>query len=225
MSNRVISSVTKSIVAVGLFVGTLAGCGSSGSGSSGSIAASCMKGCMTAVPCLADAGFPETISTCVQECEANAKSADGGTCTNEAQIDQAGEACAAKTNCTELEACFEALPACQTTGGTGGTSGAGNTGGASSTGGTSGGSTGGTSGGSTGGTSGGAGSGGGTTADCSVCTKAATCCTAVGEPSTVCNMISASTCNAATGATQTALIQDCQSVLTGGAQLGNAACQ
>jgi hypothetical protein len=227
MSNRMMSSVTKSIIAVGLFAGALSGCGSSGSGSSGNIAASCMKGCMTAVACEADAGVSETVSACVQSCESNAKSSSGATCTNEAQIDQAGEACAAETNCAQLEACILALPKCQTGGGTAGASGAGNTGGASSTGGTSGG-TGGTSGGSTGGTSGGAAGTSGTTASCSVCDSANPCCMALAtfenQPTSSCTL-STSTCNGLSGTNQSNYAMTCQLALTTGKQLSLPACQ
>jgi len=215
MSRKSVSAVIGSFLVAGFALGAVQGCGSSSS-SGTNIMSVCMQGCTKYVPCLADAGFPETVAECVQSCTASASN-DGGTCSNESAIISAAQACAAKTTCSELEACSATIPDCVTSGSTG----TGGTGGSHATGGTSG-ATGGTSG-ATGGTSGAAG-GSGTTADCSVCTKAAACCLALGEPATTCSMISAASCSATTGADQTTVIQGCQSLLTGGASL-SAACK
>src|SRR6185437_1367029 len=170
MPNTKLQSIAMSILAAGMFVAAQ-GCSSSSSG--GNLMAACMQGCAKEVPCLADAGFPETVSACVQSCLASGQP-DGGTCTNESAIVSAAQACAAKTTCADLESCALGIPQCQH-GGAGGTSGAG---------------TGGTSGSGTGGMTGGGGAGGaGATANCSICDKAATCCTAAGEPATTCSGI------------------------------------
>src|SRR6185437_5112336 len=206
MPNTKLQSIAMSILAAGMFVAAQ-GCSSSSSG--GNLMAACMQGCAKEVPCLADAGFPETVSACVQSCLASGQP-DGGTCTNESAIVSAAQACAAKTTCADLESCALGIPQWQHGGaGTGGTSGSG-------TGGTSGAGTGGTSG--TGGMTGGGGAGGaGATANCSICDKAATCCTAAGEPATTCSGIPTSTaCNAATGSTQSGDIQACQGVIAAG---------
>jgi hypothetical protein len=110
------------------------------------------------------------------------------------------------------------------TNGTGGTSGTG-TGGTTSTGGTSGTATGGTTG--TGGTSGAAG-GSGSTAACSVCDKAQTCCIqgapTLNQPTSDCTFSTAA-CNAMSGSAQSAYAMGCQTILTDGALLSVSACK
>jgi hypothetical protein len=218
MSRKTVSAVIGSLLVAGFAFGALQGCGSS-SPSAGSVMSLCMQGCAKESSlCGADAG--ETMADCIQGCVTSETTSTGGACSNQSAILQAGNACLSKTTCETLQACvLTTVPPCA--GGTGGTSGA--TGGTSgATGGTSG-ATGGTSG-ATGGTSGGAAGSSGTAGDCSVCTKAAACCLALGEPATTCNMISAASCNAASGTDQTTIIQGCQEILTGGASL-NAACK
>jgi hypothetical protein len=117
------------------------------------------------------------------------------------------------STCTASESCFETdVPDCE---GGGGSSGSGAAGGAR------GGGTGGSGGhgtGASGGTTGAAGNGG--TADCSVCDKAKTCCTALGLGAS-CDSYSAATCSASGDAATYASI--CQQVLT--AASSNAACK
>ncbi len=173
MSRKTVSAVIGSFLVVGFALGAVQGCGSSSSNGT-NIMSVCMQGCTKAVPCLADAGVSETVAQCVQNCT-SAASPDGGTCSNESAIVTAEQACAAKTTCAELEACGATIPQCEH-GGTGGTTGTG-TGGTNGGGGAKG--TGGTNGGGgakgTGGAAGASGS-----ATCSICDKAATCCTAIG---------------------------------------------
>ncbi len=211
MSRKTVSAVFGSFLVAGFAFGAMQGCGSS---SSGSYAETCMQGCAKILPCEADAGFTETMAQCVQGCTQSAMTSAGGTCKNAAAMQSAANACLAKTTCIDLLACGATIPACETSG-TGGSSGTGTGGTSGATGGTSGTGTGGTT--STGGTSGAAGGSG--TGNCSVCTKAASCCLAIGEPASVCNMISTTSCNAATGATQTSLISTCQQIVTQGATL------
>src|SRR6185437_6363490 len=138
MPNTKLQLIAMSILAAGMFVAAQ-GCSSSSSG--GNLMAACMQGCTKEVPCLADAGFSETVSACVQTCLASGQP-DGGTCTNESAIVSAAQACGANG-------------AAGNGGGTGGA--------------------------------------GGAAADCSVCTKAAACCTAANEPAALCSAIPTAT--------------------------------
>jgi hypothetical protein len=223
MSSRMISSVVGCLIAAGLALGAIQGCGSSGSGSTETLQQACVKEVM----CQADASTATATTLCSGAASTGKGGQSGTTCTNASAIESATSNCLKISDCTQFETCVAGIPKCN--GGTGGTSGTGTGGATGATGGTSGATgaagahgtggataTGGTSG-ATGGTSGAAGGSG--AADCSVCTKAASCCTAIGEPTTLCNMISTSTCNAATGATQTTLIQTCQMIVTQGAAL------
>jgi hypothetical protein len=151
------------------------------------------------------------MADCVQSCTDSAKTSSGGTCTNEAAIQSAANACLSKTTCTDLLACGASIPQCQG-GGTGGSSGTG-TGGTTGAAGSHG--TGGAT--STGGTNGAAGGSG--SADCALCDKAQACCVAVltlGGQSTASCTYSAASCNSA-GAAQASDISICQQILTAAA--------
>jgi hypothetical protein len=116
-------------------------------------------------------------------------STGGQRCTNEAAMVSAFKACLAMT-CENFLTCE--IPDCQ--GGAGGTGGGG-------------------------GSTGQGGAGGAVAGDCSVCTKAASCCNALPNSNpTDCAMLSAANCTAA-GANQAQYIQACQLVITGGASL------
>jgi len=211
MKSTLRSLVVRSFLVTGFVLGAVQGCGSSGSSSGTDLMSVCMQGCTKIVPCLADAGVSETVATCVQNCVASGSSGST-TCTNESAIVSAAQACAAKTTCTELEACGATIPKCQTSSGSAGTNGAAGTNGSA-----------GKSGGA--GTSGSAGStgagGAGTAADCSTCTKAANCCTTAGLSSAVCGAIpSASACTAATGTAQTGDIATCMGIISYAATMG-----
>ena len=224
MSRKTVSAVIGSFLAIGFALGAVQGCGSSSS--SGNFAADCMKGCARTVPCEADAGLPITMAECVQSCTNSGKTSSGATCTNSAAMENAAEACLSKTTCADLETCLETtIPTCA--GGTGGTSGTGTGGSGAGANGGSSGATGGTTGatgGTTGATGGATGTGGsGTVASCAVCDKAASCCTAVGLPTSECSTFSASACSAMTGTTQTTFAQDCQTIVNDAAA-GNIAC-
>ena len=227
MSRKTVSAVIGSLLVVGFALGAVQGCGSSSSSSGTNLMSACMQGCMKVVPCLADAGFPETLAECVQSC-ASSGSTDGGTCSNESAIVSAVQACAAKTDCAELESCRLTIPACEH-GGSGGTSGTG-TGGTKATGGTTG-ATGGTTGGggakATGGTTGTAGASG-TSAACAICDKAQTCCIqgapTLNQPTSSCTL-STAMCNALSGSAQSTYATECQTVLTDGALLSISACK
>ena len=210
MPNTKLQSIAMSILAAGLVV-AVQGCGSSSS-SGNDLSAACMQGCAKEVPCLADAGFTETMAMCMQTCLAFG-APDGGTCTNESAIVSAAQACAAKTSCADLQSC--AIPTCEH-GGTGGTNGGG---GAKGTGGTNGAAG---NGGGTGGTSGAGGAG--ATADCSACDKAHTCCVAVmGATSATCTALTAAMCSALPAANQSAAAMACQTFTS--TYPTNSACQ
>jgi hypothetical protein len=218
VSSWLVGSLLGSLVAAGLALSVVQGCGSSSStGSTETFQQVCVKEAM----CLADA----STATATKDCATPASGTGGQsgtttTCTNASTIESDTSACLKISDCTQFQACLAGIPACA--GGTGGTSGA--TGGVSgATGGTSG-ATGGTSG-ATGGTSGAAGGSG--SASCSSCDKAQTCCMAgesLGIPASDCTF-SAAKCNGMTGTNQTAYVTMCQEILAEGVSLNVSACK
>ena len=125
------------------------------------------------------------------DCKARCQAAATTHCSNEAAIVSATNACLAMS-CDGFLTC--SVPGCQTTTGTGGMTG-------------------------TGGTTGSGGTGG--AADCSVCTKADACCTALANgQGASCTL--AADCNSASGAQQQQAITICQSILTAGQNVPSA---
>ena len=115
--------------------------------------------------------------------------------------------------CQALDGCLDsATSSCSGSGGSTGTGGTTSTGGKSSTGGTS------------------TGTGGASSGDCNVCTKARNCCVALaaqsGQDASVCESYGSLTsmCTSA-GANQSTYIESCQAVLTAAASSNNAACK
>ncbi|HEX4403718.1 MAG TPA: hypothetical protein VH560_02750 [Polyangia bacterium] len=203
------------IVGVVLVGSATQGCGGSSGPSAADISSACNKACATELKC-----FPGvlTMDTCVSDCMKGAESQTGSTCTNQAAIVSAAEACANMTDCTALATCETNLPKCEG-GGTAGASG----------GGTAGASGGGTAGASGGGTAGASGtSPGGTTCD-TACAKADACSAAIsalihadagtGSLKTLCDGQSA--------ADQVSTVAGCNMVLTQAAAIPGtpAACQ
>ncbi|MFL5304730.1 MAG: hypothetical protein ACJ8F1_05930 [Polyangia bacterium] len=209
ISTKTISLMAGSLFVVGLAAGTNTGCGSSSS--SPNLTGICNQYCAKCNGASADLTTAALCANCA------AFSSSMSSCSNQSAITQAAQACANMSTCTASESCFETdIPDCQ---GGGGSSG-------SATGGTGGAQTGATggAGGHTTTTTGAAGNGG--TADCSVCAKAAACCTAeaalTNQPATSCSMFSVAMCNA--GST-TSTAQNCQTIVQGGAALSLPACQ
>lgn len=123
------------------------------------------------------------------QCKMNCQTQAPNThCSNEAAIASALNACLPMACDAYLNCLTTTIPDCMT--GTGGTSGGG-------------------------GSTGTAGTGGG---DCSVCTPADACCSALASGQ-ACNL--ATTCSSASGAQQTSIISACQSVLTQARQLAD----
>jgi hypothetical protein len=122
----------------------------------------------------------------------------GQRCTNEAAIISAASACL-KMTCETYLNCLEGVPECQ--GGGGGAGGGG------------------------GGSTGQGGTGGSGAGNCSICTKASACCTALGTGQD-CSALNADSC-AAAGANQATFIQGCQTIISIGMSGANppAACQ
>ena len=224
MSKKAISVVGGTVFLAGFALAAFQGCGGGGSTD---YAALCQKTCQKEATCYGDSSLA---SECTSTCTTQANQM--GTCTNASTITSDVNACLAMSDCTAFQNCLDNVPDCAggTTTGTGGSSG---TGGTTSTG--TGGSTG--AGGSTstgtGGSTGtGTGTGGtsGTTASCSICDKAQTCCLAViasepGGSASDCSFSNA-TCGGLTGTNQSEYITACQTILTEGAALGGgSACQ
>jgi collagen type VII alpha len=94
-----------------------------GAGTTGStIQQLCDQACTKVGTCYADAGIPvdDIVATCKSSCTANAEPTNGTTCTNASAIIAAEQACLNKS-CDQLQACFDAVPACE--GGSTGTGG------------------------------------------------------------------------------------------------------
>jgi hypothetical protein len=217
ISTRTFSVMAGCLFVLSLSAGVIGGCG--GGSSAPSFSSLCMEYCNK---CEVDAGATY-LQVCKSTCTTQANQM--ATCSNESAIANAAQSCINMSSCSAVDTCLQSLPDCQSGGG-GGSSG-------THTGGTSGGTgTGGVGGhpggGATGGTTGAAGNGGGT-ADCSICTKANTCCTALAAAYP--QAISASDCTlstancTATGASSAGYVQTCQVVLTEGQALSVAACQ
>lgn len=208
MPNTKLQLIAMSVLAVGMGAAIQA-CSSSSSGPS------CSEICIKEQMCQLDASTATATTSCNAICmqtQTGTGGTGGTTCSNASAMQSALNACLSKTDCTAFNTCIAAIPPCQT-GGTGGKSGG----------------TGGTNGaaGNGGGTGGTGGAGGAGAASCSICDKASSCCTALGASGggTNCSSLSSANCNAQTGSNQQQFIQSCQTILSVGAGLGNAACQ
>jgi hypothetical protein len=169
-----------------------------GCGSSGSNSsddvALCQKVCDKALECTPDAG--SIGQQALTQCKQNCTTqVPNQHCSNESAIRSAINSCLPMA-CDAFLTCAQSVPACQSTTGTGGN----------------------------GGTTGNGGAGGTGGGDCSVCTKADACCSALAGGQ-ACGLVT--TCNGATGQQQQQAVMACQSVLA--AVAGNpqapAACQ
>ena len=197
MSRKLTALIVGLFASVALAAGTMQGCSSSSSG--GDNVALCQKACDKALECTPDAGAigQQALTQCKQNCATQVPTTH---CSNEAAIASAVNSCLSMA-CDAYITCAQSIPDCVSTTGTGGTTG---------------------NGGSTG--NGGAGGSGG--GDCSVCTKADACCTALAAGSGQACTLKAS-CDSATVDTKPTYVSACQSVLD--AVAGNpqapAACQ
>ena len=156
--------------------------GCSSSGSnSGDDVALCQKVCDKALECTPDAG--SIGQQALTQCKQNCTTqVPQQHCSNESAIRSAINACL-PMSCDGFLSCAQSVPACQSTTGTGGSGGAG-------------------------GSTGSGGSGGG---DCTVCTKADACCTALGGGASNCAL--KASCDSATAEQKATYISACQGVL------------
>ncbi|HEX4474604.1 MAG TPA: hypothetical protein VH142_05980 [Polyangiaceae bacterium] len=211
-----------------MLIAALTGCGSdSGSGTANvaQFQQVCVKVCQKEAMC--QPAFASEEGQCESICNSAGQGSGGApanTTTSTVSCDfnevlSKENACIAGT-CDALDDCLTAASSSCSGGSTGGSPGAGGT---SSTGGVTS-SSGGTN---TGGETTGA---GGTTAsgDCSVCDKAATCCTPLytmlGQSTTACSAFSAASCQGYPAASQSAFIQGCNGIISAGKAEGVAEC-
>jgi hypothetical protein len=177
------------IVIVGVF-GSLAIAagtmqGCGGSSSGNSNVALCEQVCDKGFMCTPDAGAQG--QQALTACKQScATQVPNTNCSNASAITSAINNCLGM-DCAGYFACVPNIPPCQSTTGTGGSTGAGGT----------------------------TGTGGGGGGDCSVCTKADQCCTALSASA---NCVLAQTCTGATGQQQLSVIMACQSLLDTAAQ-------
>lgn len=203
---------SKFIASCALSMFALLGCGGSDSNGGGlsaeQVKDACVRICQKQVSC--NPGFPVD---CNQQCS-DSSSNDGtipSACKTDATL-QKVNACLDGA-CTALNGCLaNATSSCSGTGGSTGTGGTTSTGGRTSTGGTS------------------TGTGGASSGDCSVCTKARNCCVALaaqsGADASACDAYTSavSMCTSA-GANQSVYIESCQAVLSAAASSNIAACK
>jgi hypothetical protein len=106
------------LAGAGLLAGTMPGCGSdSSSGGTSNAQALCNKVCDKVATCL---GGGDAGASTAADCKASCSSPDGGaqmTCTNEAQIESAANACVNMADCTAFLTCALSVPECQMPGG------------------------------------------------------------------------------------------------------------
>ena len=194
MSRKLTALFVGVFASLAIAAGTMQGCG--GGSSSSDDVALCQKVCDKALECTPDAGAigQQALTQCKQNCTTQVPNQH---CSNESAIRSAVNSCLPMA-CDAFLTCAQSVPACQSTTGTGGTTG-------------------------NGGTNGGGGAGGSGGGDCSVCTKADACCTALGGGN--CGL--KASCDSATTDTKPTYVGACQSVLD--AVAGNpqapAACQ
>jgi hypothetical protein len=128
MSKKVTVTIAGLVASLAVMVGTMQGCGSSGSGSN--YQGLCDQACDRIGACSADAGSTFDVAGCKADCTAQSKLH----CTNEAAISSKIQECLGMSDCTAAGLCAGTIPDC-VMGGTGGTTGTAGGGGSTGTGG------------------------------------------------------------------------------------------
>jgi hypothetical protein len=175
------------------------GSDSSSGGPSGNAMATCNQVCDKVGSCLGDASG--IAAQAVAQCKMSCGSGSGQTCTNQDAILAKVNECLAIADCVGFLQCASAIPPCQggtTTSSSVTTSGAGGSTGTTTTGGT----------------------GGGSGANCDACTKADSCCVALGGMPDQCQY--STTCNGASGSSRDQIVGACNGLLQAAASSPNA---